>query len=115
MEQNNIVLNDANNETPYIEFDSVPVPKSPIGVFSKENLIIFFRPLFKKLPKKEAAYWTILSFVAFSFMGAIMLFIDSYVKDINDYQSSMSSVGKYHSVYQALEDEAKPFQPPEKK
>jgi hypothetical protein len=89
-----------NKEGLYFEFDNASDQRWFNGVFSffKKEKFIFFKPLFEKLPKKESAYWVIVSFVMLCATGIILNFIDSYIKEIDAYQVSLSSVGRYESL-----------------
>ena len=94
-----------NRENEYFEFDdSFSCGKLNIFCFFKKENFTFFLPLFVKLPKKETIYWSFFSVVALCFTGAILHFIDSYAQDMDKYETSMTSVGKYHAIYEDMND-----------
>jgi hypothetical protein len=63
-----------------------------------DRLVSFLRSQSQKPPaRKEAAYWCIFFAASIFFTGMILRFVDSYEKDMERYQSSLTSVGRYDS------------------
>ena len=85
---------------------AVPAPSSSSVFLSeqKNGFRVFFRPLFKKLPSREAAYWLIFSSVSIFCTGMILVFINSFIEETERYQREMTSVGRYRSLHENMEE-----------
>jgi len=80
-------------------FDSVPFSSEFFSREQKNNLRGFVRPLFQKLPSREAAYWLIFSSVSLFCTGIILVFINSFIQETEHYQAELTSVGRYRSLH----------------
>jgi hypothetical protein len=95
---------------------AVPAPSSSSVFLSeqKNGFRVFFRPLFKKLPSREAAYWLIFSSVSIFCTGMILVFINSFIEETERYQREMTSVGRYRSLHENMEENGANFSIAEK-
>jgi hypothetical protein len=55
--------------------------------------------------KKETIYWIIVLVVALGATGIILDFINSYIKEIDAYQVSLSSVRHYEVLHKSNEND----------
>jgi hypothetical protein len=94
-----------NNADAYAKIDAMPRQRLPASGSSFDEAPLdtkksstFFTPLFRKVPQKESIYWIVLLVVVLCSLATILYFVNSYAQDMDKYQASLTSVGRYNSL-----------------
>ncbi|MFA5831043.1 MAG: hypothetical protein WC878_04420 [Candidatus Paceibacterota bacterium] len=84
--------------------DSASLSSGFVSRGQKNDFRGFVRPLFQKLPPREAVYWLIFSSASLFCTGMILVFINSFIEETERYQAELTSVGRYRALRGGAEE-----------